>query len=186
MSQSCSKFKCLVPHHETNIQTRARQCFEAFGAKTQEFTQVRIIFRSWCRDLHRVENVLAMHCRLPRSKARGLAQVGKYRSTGYVWRQSHYNLRRVRCTGSWGTIHAHSSFAVRQSVNFPLASKVRRKQIHTRRSLSWSRYPHPGWKRPFNRDPSRAILKIPGRLRVFNEFVELTWKSKLDHPNVRT
>lgn len=30
----------------------------------------------------------------------GLAQVGKYRSTSYVWRQSGQNLRRVKCTGS--------------------------------------------------------------------------------------
>lgn len=76
----------------------------------------------------------ALYCRLLRSEARGVAQVGKYRSTDYVWRQSRHNFRRVRCMGSWGTVHAHSSFAIehRQSADFPLALKVRgRKRIAT-------------------------------------------------------
>lgn len=52
------------------------------------------------RDLHRRRAAGALYRRFLRSDARRLAQVGKYRSTSYVWRQSRHNLRRVRCADS--------------------------------------------------------------------------------------
>lgn len=123
LSQSCPKFKRLIYIVKQKFKFRLGNFWSKEARIHASADNILVVVQGSASSRKRAGG--ALYCRYLRSKARGLAQVGKYRSTGYVWRQSHHNLRRVRCTSSWGTIHAHSSFAVRhrQPVNFPLASK---------------------------------------------------------------
>ncbi|KAL0129868.1 hypothetical protein PUN28_001853 [Cardiocondyla obscurior] len=51
--------KCAIGQTKKLIIEEASQLLER---RREKFTQVLVIFRLWCRDLHRVESVLAVHC----------------------------------------------------------------------------------------------------------------------------
>lgn len=90
------------------------------------------------RDLHRRRADGALYRRCLRSEARGLAQVGKYRSTSYVWRQSHHNLRSCQVRGLLRNPTRAQFVRHRVPVNFLSSVKVRERN----RRLSQTIFSH--------------------------------------------